>query len=101
MNLRRLDGPNQCFRLYLSPRKEDTSTIEKRLILDPKHLSCLFLLIVYGQKYQIYKLKADVDYPTSVILKNVRYNLNFKPKINEDRISLDQTLVYTCSLKII
>lgn len=36
-------------------------------ILDPKHLSCLFLLIVYGQKYQIYKLKADVDYPASVI----------------------------------
>lgn len=35
------------------------------------------------------------------ILKNVRYNLNFKPKINEDRISPDQTLVYTCSLKII
>lgn len=34
------------------------------------------------------------------ILKNVRYNLNFKPKINEDRISPDQTLVYTCSLKI-
>lgn len=67
LNLRRLDGPNQCFRLYLSLRKEDTSTIEKRLILDPKHLSCLFLLIVYGQKYQIYKLKADVDYPTSVI----------------------------------
>lgn len=67
LNLRRLDSPNQCFRLYLSLRKEDTSTIEKRLILDPKHLSCLFLLIVYGQKYQIYKLKADVDYPTSVI----------------------------------
>lgn len=34
------------------------------------------------------------------IFNNVRYNLNFKPKINEDRISSDQILVYTCSLKI-
>lgn len=65
MNLRRLDGPNQCFTLYLSPRKEDTSIIENRSNLRPKTSELSFIIDSLWPK--IYKLKADVDYPASVI----------------------------------
>lgn len=79
LNLGRLNGHDECFRLYLSPWKEDV--VKTGQILNPKHLSCRSLnlrrLDGPNQCFRLYLSPRKED--TSI--KEKRSNL--RPKTSE------------------
>lgn len=85
LNLGRLNGHDECFRLYLSPWKEDV--VKTGQILNPKHLSCRSLnlrrLDGPNQCFRLYLSPRKED--TSI--KEKRSNL--RPKTSELSFLID------------
>lgn len=85
LNLGRLNGHDECFRLYLSPWKEDV--VKTGQILNPKHLSCRSLnlrrLDSPNQCFRLYLSPRKED--TSIIEKRS----NLRPKTSELSFLID------------
>lgn len=85
LNLGRLNGHDECFRLYLSPWKEDV--VKTGQILNPKHLSCRSLnlrrLDGPNQCFRLYLSLRKED--TSTIEKRS----NLRPKTSELSFLID------------
>lgn len=85
LNLGRLNGHDECFRLYLSPWKEDV--VKTGQILNPKHLSCRSLnlrrLDGPNQCFRLYLSPRKED------TSNIEKRSNLRPKTSELSFLID------------